>query len=590
MLELTPGSTHFEGPIGPDVFGQHAPPFPTNIIHVWGAATGGCVEFVGEKRRINRRGTFIASTRRGMLVMPVRRGMPVMPDEAEWMIQRGIADLTSRSLRTTDATSASLRGMACGLIAPRTGNLPANKTQTSAAGCLRLGRCAVRAVLLLWMLTLVTVLGSELPAETPPSDVFGQRRPLLEIDEPRLLAAGLQKIAAEHLTLYTDCPISEEINQLGKVFDAAYPQWCHFFGVTPGERPWRMRGFLIRDADQCRRLGILPEWLPPFGNGYSVGDILWCYEQASDYYRRHLLLHEGTHGFVRAHFGDAVPPWYNEGIAELLGTHFWDGNRLILGYVPRSREESPLWGRVKIVRDAVEKGQALSLEEVLNFGPTAHREVGPYGWCWAATALFDHDPRFRNTFRSIITLSNRPDFNQQFLTRLGDRWHEAQWQWMILTSNLNYGYDFEREACNFARGQALLPSGGVVRVVADRGWQNSRLWLEAGRTYSLTARGRYIVVQDQPPWESEPQGITIRYVNGKPLGVLLAAIIPDAPPDPRTELATPGSFFQPYVVGRELVLSPPRSGTLLLRINDAPAELADNQGDVTVTVQPIGGS
>ncbi|MGB4726836.1 MAG: hypothetical protein WBH86_05495, partial [Thermogutta sp.] len=39
---------------------------------------------------------------------------------------------------------------------------------------------------------------------TPPSDVFGQRRPLLQIDEAKLLAGGLQKITAKYITLYTD--------------------------------------------------------------------------------------------------------------------------------------------------------------------------------------------------------------------------------------------------------------------------------------------------------------------------------------------------------------------------------------------------
>jgi len=427
-------------------------------------------------------------------------------------------------------------------------------------------------------------------AETPSSDVFGQRRPLLQIDEARLLAGGLQKISAEHLTLYTDCPLSDQMSQLGKVFDAAYPQWCQYFGLAPGNRPWRMRGFLMADPKRFRQLGVLPEWLPPFANGYSVGDILWCYDQASDYYRRHLLLHEGTHGFVRAHFGDGVPPWYNEGIAELLGTHFWDGSQLTLGYVPRNREESPLWGRVKIVRDAIQAGQPLSLDDVLAFGPTAHREVGPYGWCWAATALFDHDPRFFRVFREAVAWVNRPDFNRRFLSQLGDRWREAQWQWVILLSNLDYGYDFGREATDFARGQPVLSSGGIVRVAADRGWQNSGLWLEAGRAYSMTARGRFIVVRDNPPWESEPQGVTIRYVRGRPLGALLAAVVPYEPPDPRTELTTQGSFFQPYTVGRQLLVTPARSGTLFLRINDAPAELADNQGDVTVSIQVVEGS
>jgi len=37
-----------------------------------------------------------------MLVMLAWRGMLIMPGEVEWMIKRGAADLTSRSLRESE--------------------------------------------------------------------------------------------------------------------------------------------------------------------------------------------------------------------------------------------------------------------------------------------------------------------------------------------------------------------------------------------------------------------------------------------------------------------------------------------------------
>lgn len=426
------------------------------------------------------------------------------------------------------------------------------------------------------------------PAKTPQRDVFGAERPPLTIDEQKLLGGGLNKIEGQHLTVYTDCPMTLEIAALARVFDAAYPQWCDFFGVQPGVRSWRMRGFLMRERERFRRLGVLPDWLPPFENGYSVGDILWCTDQASEYYRRHLILHEGTHGFLRAHFGEFVSPWYNEGIAELLGTHRWDGKQLVLGYIPRSREECPLWGRVKIIRDAVAAGQVLSLDQVLAFGPTAHREVEPYGWCWAAAALFEHDPRFRDTFRKSFRLVGEGPFNAQFVAQFAGQWLTAQWQWIILLSNLDYGYDFPREAADFQRGQAILTRGQRVRILADRGWQNSGCWVEAGQAYDVAAEGRFVVAQDEVPWESEPQGVTIRYIQGRPLGMLLAAVVPQGVPDPRQELNAEGGFFRAYAVGSQCVLKPARSGTLFFRINDAPAELADNRGNLLVTIKPAG--
>lgn len=412
--------------------------------------------------------------------------------------------------------------------------------------------------------------------------------PEICFDDSQLLQAGLHRVASQRLILYTDVAPSPEIEQLGMVFDAAYPQWCEFFGIAPGSKPWQMRGFLMKDPQLFRSLGVLPPWLPPFSNGFSVGDVLWIYEQPSAYYRRHLLIHEGTHGFLRAHFGQQVPPWYNEGIAELLGTHFWDGRTLRLAYLPRSREEVPLWGRIKIVRDAVAAERPLAVFEILDFGPTAHRNVEPYGWCWALTALLENDSRFHEPFRQLVQFIDDPSFNKRLVALLGSRWKDLQYQWLIVLADLDYGYDFLRTVTDFRPGAPVLPQGHVIRVEAAKGWQNSGLVLEDSRTYELSATGRFVIAQDNLPWESEPQGVTIRYHRGKPLGALLAAVVPtaDEHPDPLVEVRTAGSFFRPILVGRHHTLTPPRKGTLFLRVNDSPAELGDNSGEVIVRLTP----
>src|SRR5207237_7879020 len=112
---------------------------------------------------------------------------------------------------------------------------------------------------------------------------------------------------------------SPAVDELPAVFDAAIPQWVAYFGVEKTLWPdWRMNGFLIVDKERFRRAGVLPETLPEFSHGYSYGYELWMNEQPSDYYRRHLLLHEGTHGFMNTVLGSCGPPWYMEGTAELL--------------------------------------------------------------------------------------------------------------------------------------------------------------------------------------------------------------------------------------------------------------------------------
>jgi hypothetical protein len=119
-----------------------------------------------------------------------------------------------------------------------------------------------------------------------------------------------------------------------------------------------------------------------------------------------------------------------------------------------------------------------------------------------------------------------------------------------------------------------------VTIAADRGWQSSGFKLRAGRTYQITASGRYQVASDPKPWPCEPAGVTIRYEAGRPLGMLLAAINDEqTPPGPITPLATP------QAIGAAASLTPETTGTLYLRINEAAAGLADNAGTLTVRIE-----
>jgi len=165
------------------------------------------------------------------------------------------------------------------------------------------------------------------PAEGPRIPLF---RPELidttsrppEVSEARLNMAGIRKIEGRHLVLYTDLPISEEVDRLPPLFDLAVPQWCKKFSIDPQKaESWKMVGHLMERKERFAGIGLLPPDLPPFLNGYQRGAALWIYDQPSDYYRRHMLLHEGTHAFMRRFLGGNGPPWYSEGMAELLGTH-----------------------------------------------------------------------------------------------------------------------------------------------------------------------------------------------------------------------------------------------------------------------------
>ena len=213
--------------------------------------------------------------------------------------------------------------------------------------------------------------------QTPPGQEdlnFYTAAPKPTIDDERVAAHGIRKLAGKHLTLYTDLPAGADIDELPRVFDAAVPQWAEYFHVAPDKTAdWMLWGYLINDKEKFRAAGLFPEDLPAFPNGYQRGHEFWLYEQPSAYYRRHLMLHEGTHAAMYHWLAGVGPPWYSEGMAELFGTHRWEDGKLTTRIMPQSKEETPDWGRVKLIRDAFANDRALLIHEVLKLPPDAHR-------------------------------------------------------------------------------------------------------------------------------------------------------------------------------------------------------------------------
>jgi hypothetical protein len=401
--------------------------------------------------------------------------------------------------------------------------------------------------------------------------------PRIRVDDAKATAAGIRKLAGQRLTLYTDLPADAEVDILPTVFDQAFPQWCDYFGKKASEQAdWRMTGFLIKDRERFEQAGLLPPDLPPFENGFCRNYELWLYEQPSVYYRRHLLLHEGTHGFMNTILGGCGPAWYMEAMAELLATHRWHQGHLTLEYLPATRNDVDLWGRIKIIEDAYAARRAKTLKSVVEQARTSQWETEMYAWCWAVGTLLDRHPRYQARFRQLAGQVLQPDFNERFYHAYAADWSHLAEEWQVMVANLDYGYDVGRMAIDFTPGKPLSAAGAKVTVAADRGWQNSGLRLEAGVKYQLRAAGRYQVADRPQIWWCEPGGVSIRYCRGQPLGILLAAIRPD-------EAASgPSPLIRPLRIGLGTTLAPERSGTLFLRINDSAGELSDNAGSLVV--------
>ena len=402
--------------------------------------------------------------------------------------------------------------------------------------------------------------------------------------ERAVATAGFRKLEGRHVTIYTDAPPRFALEELPNVFDAAVPLWCEYFGIDPAKvADWKMVGYHIVAKERHEQAGLFPANLPPFLHGFQRDGAFWFYEQPSDYYRRHLMLHEGVHGFMMAMLGGTGPPWYREGMAEYLATHRWQRHALALGIVPASREAVPYWGRVKVIQDEFAAGRGMMLNEVMRFDQSAHLRLEPYAWCWAAVAFLDGHPVYRNRFRQLIhrVTDTSAFFTRDFEAGFAERRRQLDEEWQLFVVGMDYGYDFVRNRVRYGPGSTPPGSGQSVIVAADRSWQSTRLRLTAGKTYLIRASGRYQVKQTPDIWWCEPGGITLEYAQGLPLGMLVGNI--------RLDEAQPGvaNLATPIPVGKQRRFRAEGTGTLYLRINEHVDGWADNQGQLTVTVSEL---
>ena len=430
------------------------------------------------------------------------------------------------------------------------------------------------------------------------------RSALVNAAEPVRDAAGFVRFEGQHLSLVTDLPSAPALEALPAVFDQAVDQWCAYFGVDPATLgQWHVTGYLMSAEDRFRTAGYLPANLPPFLHGYQTGLSFWIREQPSEYYRRHLMIHEGTHAFMHQVLQRNGPGWYQEGLAEVLATHRWDGQQLQLNVLPARKEDVPDWGRIRLIREAVKAGKTRNLREVMELTGREFQAVEGYAWSWAAAVFLDGHPRWSSQFRRWANVAVGPtvkDFNAQAWRELQTVEAPIEEAWQLFLHELDYGYAVAADAIRFqppnpptvlTPGQSL--GGWRTQIDSDAGWQATGILLEANRAYNVTSTGRYQVVLADPPWQSEADGITLQYCGGRPLGQLLGAVratgLTEGPGAP--DAAGSGDPISPLVrplgLGSNARLTPTQPGELYLRINESAGQRHDNRGKLTVEVTPV---
>ena len=427
--------------------------------------------------------------------------------------------------------------------------------------------------------------------ESKPIPATNYRRPdTRPVRDARLLAAvGIHKYESQHLLLYTDIA-PEFAKELPDLIDAIYPEWERYFSPLPPDRdgkPFQMTGFLMKDRDLFRQMGLLPDDLPKFLNGRHRDREFWMNEQEFDYYRRHLLLHEATHCFmsVRRNNNLLPPVWYMEGMAEFFATHIRnpDGD-FVFRVMPTNNDDFAGLGRISLIQQAVEMGGFQQLQNILNLTPNDFLNNEAYAWSWALCYWLDTHPEYSTRFRELGKTKSRPEFLDQFEKSFQADAEQMTVGWGLFASELTEGYDVIRAAITMTPPELIADASlASIPVRADRGWQSSGVEVTRGTVYEVLASGRVTLANEPKPWVSEPGGITFDYVAKQPLGRLMLAFQDESP-----GLQGPADgLLKPIPIGLRATFTAPVDGRIFLRINDRPDSLADNSGRYSVTIRAI---
>lgn len=403
---------------------------------------------------------------------------------------------------------------------------------------------------------------------------------------------GIQRYDSKFLILYTDIE-PEKARELVGLVDQVYPAWEAFFGKLPPARdksPFQITGFLMRDPTRFQNANLLRVKSGAILHGKSEGYEFWMNDQSSDYYRAHLLLHEATHCFTMCYDAEpkSRPHWFLEGIAEYFGTHeatesgSSSPSTLQFGVIASSEEKSLGFGRIEMIHAECEAGRSLSAEEVQQLGIDVFAEsrTTPYAWSWAFCTFLALHPLTADEFQKVCQQSDPARFQRVFKALWKKHQSAIEADWELFRNSLCYGYDLRRGA---TKRTAVTPlrnmESRAVIVPAAGGWQSTGIQVTSGQTLLFKGQGRVTLAETTKPWISEPNGISIRYAEGKPMGRLLAAVERTTPAG-----TGPHRYWEFHEVGAEGEWKVPESGVLYLRVNDRWNELSDNSGEYQVTV------
>ena len=262
--------------------------------------------------------------------------------------------------------------------------------------------------------------------------------------------------------------------------------------------------------------------------------------------------HEAVHAYCQQTFGTTGPLWYSEGMAEM--GQYW-------------RTDDSSVNCEDYVLDYLRKVQPKSLNDIVNPAVEITGDSWQnYAWRWALCHLLANNSNYQARFRplGLAYLTNQNITFEQVYGPMAD---EIIFEYLFFLNHMERGYRVDLCSWDWTARFSRLLTGRATKtkVKAAAGWQPSRMLLEAGQKYDFSVSGQWKLGKDSESLTADGKA------DGS--GRLVGVIFKDF------------KLSEPFELGDYGTFEAPESGQLWLRCRDDWGSLADNDGEMEVTLR-----
>jgi len=388
-------------------------------------------------------------------------------------------------------------------------------------------------------------------------------------DEETLDEHGLSRIDAVPFIFISDLRV-DQLQPIIETAPALIAMWDQTFGPMTKTPTWVV--FIMEKVGPFKKLNLLPRDGAAVPHGLQLEDRVWIRVQETEYYTRHLFLHEATHARMMAvsQFQGDGTLWFHEGIAEYIATHIIDSStsRIQLTAWPRDPRQLPGWNHFTKLQEANKADRTSTLPWILAYQADSYRrrDGQPYADSWALCQFLSLHPQYRDALSRCLKSSNWENVLQE-LTEPLLKDSTIQLEWLAWLAAISPRDDSIQPVVSLPSMDAFSLAPFPVQTWVDL--SSDQL---SGRPTEIKVDGRVNIRVKDRDVSSGPDGVTIEYRHGYPLGAVLGVITRR---DLKGQVANP--FSHPRIIGERAKFDMAADEFLYLSINQFPQSVTPGQ-------------